>query len=106
MHIFAGERFKSNPMNGCVDRSYFGRSPNGWISTELFYGWVANHFPKNVPHRPLVLLVDGHSSHTDVEVSKLCWELQIHLYCLPLHTSQVLQPLAVGFFKLVEGCMG
>ena len=87
-------------MNGCVDRSYFGRSPNGWISTELFYGWVANHF---LPHRPLVLLVDGHSSHTDVEVSKLCRELQIHLYCLPLHVSHVLQPLAVGF---VEVCMG
>ena len=30
MHTFPGERFKSNPTLKCVDRAYFGRSPNGW----------------------------------------------------------------------------
>jgi len=48
MHIFPGERFKTNPMSRCVDGVYFGRTPNGWISTELFYGWIANHFSKLV----------------------------------------------------------
>ena len=24
--------------NTAVDNAYFGRSPNGWITTELFYG--------------------------------------------------------------------
>lgn len=38
MHIFADVRFKSNPMEGSVENAYFGRSSNGWISTELFYG--------------------------------------------------------------------
>ena len=42
MHIFAGERFKYNPMKNCVDNAYFGRSKNGWINTELFFGWLAN----------------------------------------------------------------
>ena len=46
MHIFSGVRFKSNPLEGSVDNAYMGRSPNGWISTELFYGWLANHFAK------------------------------------------------------------
>ena len=40
MHIFSGVRFKSNPMEGAVDNAYFGRSPNGWIIIELFYGWL------------------------------------------------------------------
>ena len=68
MHIFTDEKFKSCPMQGCVDGAYFGRSPNGWISTELFYGWLAKHFAKRVTERLLVLLVDGHSSHIDLEV--------------------------------------
>jgi len=85
MHIFAGERFRFNPMAGCVTDAYFGRSPNGWISTELFYGWLANHFAKKVTVRPVVLLVDGHRSHIDLQVSKFCRENQILLFCLPPH---------------------
>jgi len=72
-------------MAGCVTDAYFGRSPNGWISTELFYGWLANHFAKKVTVRPVVLLVDGHRSHIDLQVSKFCRENQILLFCLPPH---------------------
>ena len=60
-----------------------GRSPNGWISTELFYGYIESHFSKCVKERPIVLLVDGHSTHIGLEVSKLCRDLQNNLYCLP-----------------------
>ena len=102
MHIFAGERFRFNPMAGCVTDAYFGRSRNGWITTELFYGWLANHFAKKVIVRPVVLLVDGHSSHIDLEVSKFCRENQILLFCLPPHSSHILQPLDVGFFRSLK----
>ena len=99
MNIFAGERFKYNPMNNCVDNAYFGRSVSGWISTELFFGWIANHFAKKVLVRPVLLLVDGHSSHIDLHISKFCRDNGIYLYCLPPHSSHVLQPLDVSFFK-------
>ena len=106
MHIFSGERFKSNPMNDCVENAYFGRSPKGWMSTELFYGWVANHFARHVVERPVVLLVDGHSTHIDVEISKFCRNNGIHLYCLPPHTSHITQPLDVGFFSSLKNSWG
>jgi len=100
MHIFPGERFRGyNPMQNCTEGAYFGRSPKGWISTELFYGWLANHFSRHVSERPVVLLVDGHTCHIDIEVSKLCQTNKMHLYCLPPHTSHMTQPLDVGFFK-------
>ena len=99
MHIFAGVRFRYNPMADCVPGAYFGRSPNGWISTELFFGWIANHFARYVKERPVVLLVDGHSCHIDIEISKFCNENGILLYCLPPHSSHITQPLDVGFFK-------
>ena len=99
-HIFPGERFNYNPLEGGVDGAYFGKSPNGWITTELFYGWMANHFAPNLgPGRPVVLLFDKHSTHIDLEISKFCKEKGILLYCLPAHSSHITQPLDVGFFK-------
>ena len=89
-------------MEGCVSGSYFGRSPNGWMSAELFFGWVANHFARHVTERPVILLVDGHSTHVDVEVSKFCRDNSILLYCIPPHTSHVLQPLDVGFYSSLK----
>jgi len=47
----------------------------------------------------VVLLVDGHTCHINVEVSKLCQANKIHLYCFPPHTSHMMQPLDVCFFK-------
>ena len=67
--------------------------------TELFYGWVVSHFVSHIsPERPVVLLVDGHTTHIDVEVSKICKENGIMLYCLLPHSSHITQPLDVGFF--------
>ena len=91
MHIFPGVRFKSNPMDGCVYDAYMGHSPTGWIDTALFYGWLVNHFATKVTQRPVLLIVDGHSSHVDLEVAKFCRDNSIHLYCLPAHTSHLTQ---------------
>ena len=93
MHIFAGEWFRYNPMKNCVPGAFFDRSPNGWIATELFFGW----FAKKVTVRPEVLLVDGHSSHNDLEVSKFCF------LPMPPHASHILQPLDVSFLKPLKG---
>ena len=106
MQVFAGERFRYNPMVNCIPNASCGRSANGWINTELFFGWLANHFAKQVTIRPVVLLVDGHSSHIDIEVSKFCLENQILLYCLPAHSSNLLQPLDVGFFRSLKSAWG
>ena len=86
-------------MEGCVDGAYFGRSPNGWISTELFYG----HFAKHVTEQSLV---DSHSSHIDLEVSKFCVDQWIHLYCLLPHTPHITQPRDVGFYGALKTAWG
>ncbi len=99
MHICPGERFGYNPLKGGVEGAYFGKSSNGWMTQELFYGWISKHYPIHLPPgRPVCLLVDGHSSHIDLDTSKFCAANQIVLYCLSPHTSHVLQPLDVGFF--------
>ena len=40
MHISPGQRFAYNPLEGGVEGAYFASSSNGWIKTELFYGWI------------------------------------------------------------------
>ena len=100
MHVFPGERFRSNPLEGAVHGAYLGRSTSGWMNAELFNGWLTHHFSKSIPPaRPVVLLLDGHSSHINLETSKYARKEGILLYCLPPHTSHALQPCDVGFFK-------
>ena len=93
-------------MDGSVENAYFGRLVNGWIDTELFVGWLANHFSVFATHCPVLLLVDGHGSHIDLHVSKFCQDNNIVLYCLPPHTSTLTQPLDVGFFCALKTSWG
>ena len=73
MHVFPGLRFSYNPLEGSVDGAYFGKSTNGWMTQELFYGCLTGHFAHRIPpQRPVCLLVDGHSSHIDLDTSKFC----------------------------------
>ena len=103
MHIFLGVRFRYNPLDGCVNGAYCGKSESGWIITELFYEWVVNHLAAHIPHeRPVLLIVDGHSTHIDAETAKFCTQNGILPYCLPPHSSHLTQPLDVGFFGALE----
>ena len=59
-------------MNDEVPGTYYGMSGKGWTDQELFKHWFQDHFLKYaVPTRPLLLLMDGHSSHYEPSM----WEL-------------------------------
>jgi hypothetical protein len=45
---------------------------------------------------PLVIEVDGHSSHITANVIALCMRNAIDLLILPLHCSHIPQPLDIG----------
>jgi hypothetical protein len=47
----------------------------------------------------VLLTLDGHTSHITINVIEYARANEIHLLCLPSHTSHVLQPLDVGVFK-------
>lgn len=49
---------------GEVPGTTYGLSSKGWVDSELFRGWMVYHFiPLAVAGRPLLLMLDGHSSH-------------------------------------------
>lgn len=47
---------------------------------------------------PIILFIDGHTSHINLPVSEFCRNHNIILYCFPAHASHILQPLDVTVF--------
>ena len=54
----------------------------------------------------ILLIPDGCSSHISIELIELAKENDVHLLCLPSHTTHVLQPLDVGVFNSFKHHVG
>lgn len=51
---------------------------------------------------PIVLFVDGHSTHLTFNLSKLCYDLKIILIALYPNSTRILQPADVSAFKPIK----
>ena len=82
-----------------VSGSRYGVSNKGWVDQELLYYWLKDHFLSNaVAQRPLLLLLNGHGSHFELQCIQFTKDNQIIIFCLPPHTTHECQPLNVGLF--------
>ncbi len=96
------DRKKLNPQHciGEVPNTYYGLSGKGWIDTGLFQDWFSQHFLCYAPPiRPLLLLLDGHSSHYSPEMIRIAADEGVLLYVLPPNTTNLTQPLDKGVFQ-------
>ena len=84
--------------NGAVPGTVFKHSDNGWITQEIYLDWFRFFISSIPPCRPVLLVEDGHASHISIECIELARENDLHLLCLPAHTSHILQPLDIGVF--------
>ena len=68
MVTFEGKNLNHEWTVGEVPGTLYGMSGKGWTDQELFKHWLKNQFLKYaVRPRPLLLLLDGHSSHYEPE---------------------------------------
>lgn len=84
------------------DEAVFGISENGWSDSDHGFMWLSTHFKpqtKTSGNRHRLLIIDGHSSHLSIEFIEFCLNQNIHLLCLPSHSTHLLQPLDVGLFS-------
>jgi hypothetical protein len=82
-----------------VSATIFVSSENGWINQELYLQWFES-FLKMIPEsRPVLLIQDGHASHMTIELIELACANDVHILCLPSHTTHILRPLDIGVFK-------
>uniref|UniRef100_A0A2C9KFK5 HTH CENPB-type domain-containing protein n=1 Tax=Biomphalaria glabrata TaxID=6526 RepID=A0A2C9KFK5_BIOGL len=80
-------------------------SDKGWMTAAVFFTWLRDVFIPSTNHltKPILLLVDGHASHTSLlETSTICHDNNIILYCLLPHASHIIQPLDQAFFSSVK----
>ena len=102
----------------------FSRSPSGYMDDELGFDYISKHFDRYTARVESVdltastsidasasagtdagagstyrmLIVDGHSSHIAWPVVEYALDHDIILYCLPAHSTHLMQPLDVACF--------
>ena len=92
---------------GQVPGTTYGLSKKGWIDTELFYHWLKKHFLNYaVPARPLLLLLDGHSSHFQPEVLKYAKECKVHSVLLTSPHNPCITAIGCSSVWAIEATLG
>ncbi len=101
--IFDRQNLKPELTSGEVPGTVYGLSKNGWIDGDLFDLWFIRHFLAHAPPvrlRPLLLLMDGHSSHYHPSVIHRAAEKKVVMFCLPPHSSHPLDKRCFGPLKV------
>ena len=109
MLIFKRKRMKEELKDGAPAGTIFHCNDSGWMDTDGFNIWL-RHFisvVKPTPQEKVLLLLDGHVSHTkNLEAILKARESGVIMLSLPPHTTHRLQPLDVSFFKPLQTYYG
>ena len=97
--VFDRKFLKPEYTHGEVPGTAYALSDSGWITAKIFDDWFHNHFLCYAPPvRPILLMLDGHSSHYNPSVIESAAEEGVIIFCLPPHTTHLTQPLDKGCF--------
>jgi DDE superfamily endonuclease len=93
---------------GEKEQAFFASSTNGWSSNAFGLAYLKQVFDPSTRakagRKRRLLIVDGHSSHVNMEFIRTCDRLKILLIILPPHSTHRLQPLDVGCFLPLSTC--
>ena len=79
--IFDQQSHNYQLMSGEIPGTLYGSSTNGWIDQELFLLWFHKLFLMSVPKvRPLLLIMDGHSSPYSPDFIRIAAKEQILIF--------------------------
>lgn len=89
------------PADWCI-----GKSENGWMTQETFYEYITNIFEpyltKQGIQRPVILFMDGHSSHLSLPLSTFCINHGIEMVALIPNATHLIQPMDVAVFHTLK----
>ena len=90
--------------------TYFNVSESGWMERPHFLEWFKKLFlpatSSILETGPVILFMDGHASHINLELIRLARDCGVVLFCLPSHTTHALQPLDVGVYGPLKSRWG
>ena len=83
-------------MEGGPAGARYSMSKSGWMDGDNLV-WFGSALVPAVGHLltsgSVVLFVDGHHSYLLLSVVKMAYEKGVNIFCLPPHTTHILQPL-------------
>jgi hypothetical protein len=84
-----------------------GRSDSGWMTAEVFFEYITNIvYPwllRNKIAFPVILFIDGHTSHQSLPTSRFCDSHGIILVALYPNSTHIIQPMDVAVFRTLKG---
>ncbi len=102
MVIFQRKNLVTQLTSQEVPGSIYDLSDSGWMDW-LFREWFHRHFLNYAPSaRPLLLLLDGHSSHYNLEFIREASSEGVVVFCLSPNTTHMCQPLDVTAFHCLK----
>ncbi|KAK1931854.1 Tigger transposable element-derived protein 1 [Phytophthora citrophthora] len=102
LFILPGERVDIYILEECsIPGAAVTTTGKAFMTARLFTRWLV-FFSEAVPdniNRPIVLIMDGCSSHFPKDIKQTAKRLQFVLVCLPANATHLLQPLDVACFS-------
>ncbi|KAJ8944633.1 hypothetical protein NQ318_004720 [Aromia moschata] len=106
MVIFPGKRLRGDIANSMPPEWGIGVTENGLMKADAFQDYIFKVLHPSLKQNgikfPVILFIDGHSSHVTLELSNVCKELEIILICLYPNATRILQPADVAAFKPIK----
>lgn len=101
LFIFPRQRMNDRLMIGAPTESIAFPTSSGWMTTEAFLKWMQHFvsFTKPTKEDPVLLLIDGHGTHKELDVILFARTHHVHMLSFPPHTTHKLQPLDRSFMK-------
>lgn len=104
-YVVRAETIDSGWTVGGPPSTLYSVSSSGWMETPHIQEWFNKLFLPAVENLvksgPVILFLDGHNghnSHTALQLIGMARAKKITIYCLPPHTTHLLQPLDVAVF--------
>ena len=101
--IFSKNLPRRNYSEGLPDEWSFVSTDSCYINSAIFLSWFQDCFVKQIGRsRPVVVIMDNHTSHLSTELIHYAKSENIELLCLPAHSTHLLQPLDVGYYHMFK----
>lgn len=98
--LFPRQRMQPHFMKGCSPGSIGLANGSGWMDTDTFGTYLDHFISYTMPSKeePILLILDGPTSHKSLNAVIKARKNNITLLTLPPHCSHRLQPLDLTFF--------
>ncbi|XP_018020256.1 uncharacterized protein LOC108676651 [Hyalella azteca] len=97
--VFKGKRMQTTWVGDqALPLTQYAVTDSGWMTSSVFEDFFCQFVKTTQNTCPILLIVDGHISHTSLATVELAAENNITILKLPPHCTDVLQPLDVACF--------